>query len=141
VKIGLSGLTEPIETNYDQNSTSCNTLTFAGKHLIIDLWQAKHLDNIQLIDQLLRECVEIAGATLLDIHLHHFTPNNGVTGVAILAESHISIHTWPEREYAAVDIFMCGKTQPEKCIQLLCQYFETNKLDTSEHLRGVRESI
>jgi S-adenosylmethionine decarboxylase proenzyme len=46
------------------------------------------------------------GATLLHIHLHHFEPNGGVSGVAVLAESHISIHSWPKRGYAALDIFM-----------------------------------
>ena len=54
-----------------------------------------------------RECIRAAGATLLHIHLHHFTPNNGVSGVAVLAESHISVHTWPESGFAAFDVFMC----------------------------------
>jgi len=56
----------------------------------------------------LREAVLQAGATLLHIHLHHFTPNGGISGVAVLAESHISVHTWPERNFAAFDVFMCG---------------------------------
>lgn len=111
-------------------------LCYAGTHLILDLWKAKHLDNLQLIEQALRDCVDIAEATLLHIHLHHFTPNGGVSGVAVLAESHISIHTWPERDYAALDIFMCGETHPEKCIDVLLTAFETSKIDTTRHLRG-----
>ncbi|MCK5917759.1 MAG: adenosylmethionine decarboxylase, partial [Cocleimonas sp.] len=69
--------------------------TFAGRHLIIDLWECQQLDNLSFIEQTLRDAAGIAGATLLHIHLHHFTPNAGVSGVAVLAESHISIHTWP----------------------------------------------
>jgi S-adenosylmethionine decarboxylase len=63
------------------------------------------LDDIDLIETTLRRCVDAAGATLLHIHLHHFQPN-GVSGVAVLAVSHISIHTWPEVGYAALDLFM-----------------------------------
>ena len=88
------------------------------------------------IEATLREAVEVTGATLLHIHLHHFTPNGGVSGVAVLAESHISIHTWPERDYAALDIFMCGDTQPEKAIKVFEKAFETTNIQVSEHLRG-----
>ena len=84
---------------------------YAGAHLIVDLWDAERLDDIGHIEATLKDCVEAAGATLLHIHLHHFTPNHGVSGVAVLAESHISIHTWPERGYAALDVFMCGDTR------------------------------
>ena len=52
------------------------------------------------------------GATILHGHFHHFGPNSGVSGVLVLAESHVSIHTWPERDYAALDIFVCGDCNP-----------------------------
>ena len=84
---------------------------YAGTHLIIDLFGAKRLDDLKHIKETLKRCVEVAGATLLHIHLHHFTPNGGVSGVAVLAESHISIHSWPEAGYAALDVFMCGMRQ------------------------------
>ena len=113
------------------------TLEHSGVHLILDFWKAKNLDNLKLIESSLRKCVTVSGATLLDIKLHHFTPNNGITGVAILSESHISIHTWPEREYAAVDIFMCGQTHPEKSIDILSKAFETEEVKIIKHLRGV----
>src|SRR5688572_30771126 len=58
------------------------TIQFAGTHLIIDLWGAKQLDNLSLMRQTLRHAVDEAGATLLHIHLHHFTPNGGISGVA-----------------------------------------------------------
>jgi S-adenosylmethionine decarboxylase len=100
-----------------------NGLKFAGTHLIIDVWNAENLDNLQLIEDALKECVDVSGATLLHIHLHHFTPNGGVSGVAVLSESHISIHTWPERKYAALDVFMCGDAQPHKSIAVLQRAF------------------
>ena len=85
---------------------------FAGTHLIIDLVRAERARRPRAHRELrFRRCVEVAGATLLHIHLHHFTPNGGVSGVAVLAESHISIHSWPEYGYAALDIFMCGADQ------------------------------
>jgi len=113
-----------------------NGLCYAGTHLILDVWNANYLDDLERIETALRDCVQIAGATLLHLHLHHFTPNMGVSGVAVLAESHISIHTWPERDYAALDIFMCGDTQPEKCIEVLREAFETDQIETTTLLRG-----
>ncbi len=68
---------------------------YAGTHLIVDLWEAERLDDLAHVEAALRDCVEAAGATLLHVHLHRFTPHRGISGVAVLAESHISIHTWP----------------------------------------------
>ena len=108
----------------------------AGTHLIIDLYGAKRLDDLAHIDAALRRCVDAAGATLLHIHLHHFTPNGGVSGVAVLAESHISIHTWPEADYAALDVFMCGRARPEATVEVLRWAFAPDRLVVSEMLRG-----
>ena len=113
-------------------------ISFAGTHLILDCWEATHLDDINRIEAALREAVEVSGATLLHIHLHHFTPNGGVSGVAVLAESHISIHTWPERDFAALDVFMCGDTQPEKVIPVFEKAFETSKIEVKTYLRGMQ---
>ncbi|NNE21925.1 MAG: adenosylmethionine decarboxylase [Rhizobiales bacterium] len=113
-----------------------NGVECAGTHLIIDLIGASWLDDIKLIEKTLRQCVTVAGATLLHLHLHHFTPNAGVSGVAVLAESHISIHTWPERDYAALDVFMCGDAKPELCIDVLREAFAADKVVVGEHLRG-----
>jgi S-adenosylmethionine decarboxylase len=110
--------------------------TFAGRHFIVDLWGCQQLDSLSFIEQTLRDGATIAGASLLHIHLHHFTPNGGVSGVAVLAESHISIHTWPERGYAALDIFMCGNTQPEKTVELLKQRFQPQQTEINILLRG-----
>jgi S-adenosylmethionine decarboxylase len=108
----------------------------AGAHLIIDLYDADRLDEIEWIEETLRKCVEVAGATLLHIHLHAFEPNGGISGVAVLAESHISIHSWPEQQYAALDIFMCGKARPERCIEILLEAFTPRRVQIEELLRG-----
>lgn len=83
---------------------------YDGRHLIAELHDAAHLSDADFIEAALRDAAAAAGATVLDVRLHHFGPGQGVTGVALLAESHISIHTWPEHGYAAIDIFMCGRT-------------------------------
>ena len=81
---------------------------YDGRHLIADLHGCSGLDDSALIERILTEAAAAAGATLLEVRLHAFGAGNGVTGMALLAESHISIHTWPEHGYAAVDIFICG---------------------------------
>lgn len=116
-----------------------NGARYAGTHLIIDLWGAERLDELDHIEMTLRDCVRAAGATLLHIHLHHFTPNCGVSGVAVLAESHISVHTWPERGFAAFDVFMCGDAEPHKAVEVLRQAFSPERVYVGEHLRGRME--
>lgn len=110
---------------------------YAGKHIIFDFFDAKYLDDIKLMEDTMREAVDQAGATLLHIHLHHFTESKGISGVAVLAESHISVHTWPERGYAAFDVFMCGNAQPEKTIPILHKAFKPTRVKVTKHLRGV----
>ncbi len=108
----------------------------AGVHLILDVKGGRRLNDVDHIDATLRRCVEACGATLLHIHLHHFTPNFGVSGVAVLAESHISIHTWPEHDYAALDVFMCGETDPHKAIDIIRDAFSASTVEVKKILRG-----
>jgi S-adenosylmethionine decarboxylase len=111
-------------------------VSFAGTHLIIDLWDAHHLDDIPRMEQAFRDAVRDCKATLLHIHMHHFQPNGGISGVAVLAESHISVHTWPERNYAAFDLFMCGDSEPHKAIPIFEKAFRPGRVVVTEHLRG-----
>jgi S-adenosylmethionine decarboxylase len=110
---------------------------FAGTHIILDLWQATRLDDLAHMEAAMREAIAVCGATLLHIHLHHFTPSGGISGVAVLAESHISVHTWPERDFAAFDVFMCGDAKPENAGPVLQRYFEPGRMNISQHLRGI----
>ena len=109
---------------------------FAGTHLLIDLFGAQRLDDLKHIKETLKRCVEVAGATLLHIHLHHFTPNGGVSGVAVLAESHISIHSWPDKGSVALDVFMGRDAKPELAIDVAKQAFRPTKAVVKEHLRA-----
>ena len=118
-----------------------NGIEYAGTHLILDLWDAEGLDNLELMESAMREAVITCGATLLHVHLHHFTPSYGISGVAVLAESHISVHTWPERNFAAFDIFMCGDARPELAIPVLKRAFNPGRINISEHLRGINNEI
>jgi len=114
-------------------------LRYAGTHLIVDLWDASGIDDLGRIETAFRDAVTEAGATLLHIHLHHFTPNNGVSGVAVLAESHISIHTWPENGFAAFDVFMCGGAKPHRAVEVLQRAFRPGRIQVHEYLRGRME--
>ena len=111
-------------------------MKYAGMHLLVDLWGATNLADPALIDTALRAAAVKAGATILHSHFHHFTPNGGVSGVVVLAESHISIHTWPERNFAAVDIFMCGACDPHDAVPVLRAAFHPDRVDLGEQRRG-----
>lgn len=113
--------------------------SYAGTHLTIDLWGASGLDNLPLIRNTLHQCAIESGATILHSHLHYFTPNGGVSGVVVLSESHISIHTWPERSFAALDIFMCGTAQPKKAIPVLKTAFTPTQILLNELKRGIQQ--
>ena len=112
-------------------------LEFAGTHLLIEMWGAKHLDEPETIEAALREAAIAAGASILHAHTHRFSPYGGVSGVVVLAESHISIHTWPERDYAAIDIFMCGDCHPYESVTVLRRVFEPSSVQLAEHKRGL----
>ena len=85
---------------------------YAGKHLLLDFWGVKFNNSVTTLKKILKNSIKASGATLLHIHLHRFGQQQGISGIAVLAESHISVHTWPERDYIAFDIFMCGDTNP-----------------------------
>jgi len=108
---------------------------YAGTHLIIEVIGGKNLDCVETIETAFRDCVAACQATLLHIHLHRFSPQ-GVSGVAVLAESHISVHTWPEAGYAAFDVFMCGDADPWKAIDILRAAFDADEIKVDELLRG-----
>ena len=96
-----------------------------GRHCILELYQCDKakLNDEAFIRTTITSSAKIAGATLINLVTHSFKPQ-GVTGLALLAESHISIHTWPEIAYAAIDVFTCGNhTMPEKACKILAKDF------------------
>ena len=98
-------------------------MDMVGKHCILELYDcvSSKLDDEVFLRSAITQAAERAGATLLNLITHQFQPQ-GVTGLALLAESHISIHTWPEAGYAAVDVFTCGDhTMPEKACAVLSE--------------------
>lgn len=97
------------------------------KHCVAELYRADaaKLNDEAYVRNALSNAADLAGATLLDIRTHAFEPQ-GITGFALLAESHISIHTWPEHNFAAVDAFTCGDTtNPELACDYLAAAFES----------------
>lgn len=93
----------------------------SGTHVLADLSgiAAEKLGSCAELESLLRAAAEAAHARVLFSHFHGFGEGLGVTGVVLLAESHITIHTWPECGFAAADIFMCGSAQPELALTLI----------------------
>jgi len=108
---------------------------YAGTHLIIEVIDGDGLDDEARIERAFRDCVSECGATLLHIHTHKFSPQ-GVSGVAVLAESHISVHTWPEIGYGAFDVFMCGDAAPWRAVDVLRGAFAAGEVRVRELLRG-----
>ena len=108
----------------------------AGRHLIADLWGCNPPQREEAIRELLLKIVEKIGATLLSIKIEKFSPM-GITGVAIIAESHISIHTWPEHRYVAVDIFTCGSLDPLPALAVLRRELSPEHMNVTEIKRGI----
>ncbi len=125
------------ENDYKDHFINRNGVSYAGSHVIIDLWEAKNLDNRDIIESALIDAVQEAGATLLHIHLHKFEDGGGISGVAVLAESHISVHTWPEKGFAAFDVFMCGDAEPRKALDVFKRAFNPGRVVVGKHKRGV----
>ncbi len=107
-----------------------------GQHLLIECHgQHANLDAGQLL-ALMERAAQAGGARVLSQHFHKFGEQGGVTGVLILAESHITVHTWPEHHYAAFDIFMCGDSQPSKAAAVITQHFPT----ATSHIKTMERS-
>jgi S-adenosylmethionine decarboxylase len=107
-----------------------------GLHLLVDFWECRGLRDAEGIERVLREAAAACGATVLSVMLHNFGESGGITGVALLAESHISIHTWPETGYAALDLFMCGRCDPRGALPVLEAWFSPGSTRVTEHQRG-----
>lgn len=108
-----------------------------GRHVICEFWGASNLQDAEHTEHALRDAVDAGGATLVKTVVHQFSPH-GVTAVAVLAESHLSIHTWPEMGYAAIDYFTCGgHVDTGAMLGSLKRSYEPDRVETRELARGV----
>ncbi len=109
-----------------------------GKHLIVELYgcSSELLNNLVQVEKILIEAVELSNATIVQPVFHHFSPH-GISGVVVIAESHFSIHTWPEYGYCALDIFTCGdQIDADVSLQFLKKEFQANHMSVMEIKRG-----
>jgi S-adenosylmethionine decarboxylase len=121
-----------------KNKRRCN-LNALGTHLLLELRDCneKILKNVESVKEIMLAAAKEAKATIIGNNFHEFNPF-GVSGVIIIAESHLTIHTWPEYGYAAVDIFTCGDLlQPEKAVKYLVKKFECKNPSVVEMKRGI----
>ena len=107
-----------------------------GQHILLDLYGAQDLDHAAAIKAVLIKAARAAGATVIAAHVHAFPGKAGVTGMVLLAESHISIHTWPEHGLAAVDIFMCGAANVQAARQVIETALRPARVQVTSVQRG-----
>jgi S-adenosylmethionine decarboxylase len=107
-----------------------------GRHIILEMWGCQNLDSVETAEQALREMVDALDVNLLDLKVYPFSPI-GVTGMAIVSESHLVIHTWPEHGYAAVDVFTCGAPRdPQEAVTVLRRLYRPEHIGVMEINRG-----
>lgn len=113
-----------------------------GHHALLDFWgiDPKTLANREAIEEILTTAAHAAQAKILSSHFHEFGPEQGVTGVLLLAESHISIHTWPEIGMAALDIYLCGSKSVSEAIDSLRASLKPTRTDERVWQRGTTVS-
>lgn len=109
-----------------------------GKHLIVELYDCDKnlIDRVDQVEAILVEAVKVSKATIIKPVFHQFNPH-GVSGVVVIAESHFSIHTWPEYGYCALDIFTCGEQiDSDLALQFLKKEFRAKSMSVIELKRG-----
>ncbi len=110
-----------------------------GQHLLVEYYgcQKAILDDVRRIETLLKRAATEAGATVVQSIFHQFAPQ-GVSGVVVIEESHLSVHTWPETGYAAVDFYTCGDCSPERAHDILVEGLEPRHAEVMYVERGLR---
>jgi S-adenosylmethionine decarboxylase len=107
-----------------------------GRHIILEMWGCQNLESVETAERALREMVVALDVHLLDLRVYPFSPV-GVTGMAIVSESHLVIHTWPEYGYAAVDVFTCGSPRdPQDAVGVLRRLYKPERIGVMEINRG-----
>ena len=114
-----------------------------GRHVIVELYDCKPslLDDVTYVQNAMQNAAQEAGATIINLTFHHFSPY-GVSGVVVIQESHLAMHTWPEWGFASIDLFTCGEsTDPWKCYTVLKDAFSASHGSTIEMRRGQLELL
>ncbi len=113
-----------------------------GRHLIAEYYECSShvLNDTEIVRRAMLDAAHAVGATVLGDVFHHFDPQ-GVSGTVVIAESHLSIHTWPENGYVAVDIYTCGGLDPRKGFELLAERLQAGSSRVQEVLRGLPEEV
>lgn len=114
-----------------------------GRHILVEFYNCNEdvLNNVELIEKIMNEAAIEAKATIVQSNFHMFSPH-GVSGAVIIMESHLTIHTWPEYGYAAVDLFTCGDTiDPWASFEYLNTMLKAEKYESYEVPRGIIEKI
>jgi S-adenosylmethionine decarboxylase len=126
-----------VKTPKNQNAKISKS-KYAGIHLIAEFWNGKNIDDPKEIKKILIEAAKKADNIPLEVTIHKFSPQ-GMTGVVLLAESHIALHLWPEINYLAIDIFTCGgKAMPDRALEYLKKKFEPKKVEIKKIKRGIK---
>ena len=110
-----------------------------GRHILVEFYDCDPavLNDLSLVESSMKEAAVAAGSTIVDAVFRRFAPH-GISGVVVIAESHLSIHTWPEYAYAAVDIFTCGDLiSPDNAAAYLIREFESKSPSMVELKRGI----
>jgi S-adenosylmethionine decarboxylase len=114
-----------------------NGLKSLGIHLIIEFWGGEEIKDSKKFEDILIKAAKAAKATPLKVNSHKFSPH-GITGVVLLAESHITFHSWPEFKYLALDIFTCGQeSKPYKALDYLKKELKPKNVQIVEIKRGI----
>jgi S-adenosylmethionine decarboxylase len=110
-----------------------------GRHVLLELFDcdAEAINNLEIVKTSMVEAARRAQATIVDTVFHEFNPF-GISGVVVIAESHLAIHTWPEYRYAAVDVFSCGDVlKPQVAVDYLVEQFSAARASVVELQRGI----
>lgn len=129
VFVDLATLNKVVEPKWEDS---------VGHHLIVDLFgcNPETMKKVEHVSAIMIQAARAAGATIVEQKFHQFSPV-GVTGVLVLAESHLAVHTWPEKGYCAIDLFTCGKTNNPAALEILKAGFEAKECVAVEINRGV----
>lgn len=119
-------------------NTQWTSPQYIGQHIIAEFWQCQNSNSTQVIKEALLRAVKACRAELLALKIHRFSPK-GISGIAMIGESHISLHTWPENDYMAIDIFTCGqKVKPYLALEALKKIFQPKHLKIIKLKRGMK---